>query len=126
MQGCTVAHDGKRMVVFTKPELRSLDAPITASGKPQRGGTRPGGETAHAGDAEDDLLPADEGEHLEGPSVMPAALASARVGVASQGVLPAKRRAKVPSRGSGGVRRGDRRKADAKQRTMDDYFGALE
>lgn len=33
MQGCTIKHDGQKMVIFTKQEYRHLDRPITSTGK---------------------------------------------------------------------------------------------
>lgn len=47
-QGTTKSSDGERMVVFTKPELRDLSAPIAADPKAKapRGGGSGGGQGA--------------------------------------------------------------------------------
>lgn len=48
VQGATRGHGGQKMVVFTKPELRDLSAPIAANPKAKAGG-RGGGQQAAAG-----------------------------------------------------------------------------
>lgn len=52
LQGCTLKHDGKKTVVFTKEEYRQLEGPITATGRSSAAGAGMVDEGEEAEDAE--------------------------------------------------------------------------
>ena len=116
-QGSTLKHDGAKVVVFTRPELRALDGPLPgepgaeeapdADGVPDEGGADGGGDSGAARGR--------RRRHAAGGSALAAA----------QGSKP-----KAPPRGGGSKRgggKGGERATfrDLQQRTLDEYLGRM-
>ncbi|KAI8468759.1 MAG: hypothetical protein J3K34DRAFT_459699 [Monoraphidium minutum] len=105
-KGSTLKHDGTKVVVFTKPELRALDGPIL-------------------GDPDDAAGPTDEGEEQEDPAGG-ARRRGARSGGGGGGGGGGERKRAKRGPGGGGAQgsgRGGRATfRDLQQRTLDDYM----
>jgi hypothetical protein len=113
LQGCTLKHDGKKTVVFTKQEYRQLDGPITATGRP-------------SGAAAAGMV--DEGEEAEDAEAMLSDWQKKKKQKKVQGASSSSRTAPAGGtgkRGGSGGKQQQRSRATFKQlqqRTMDDFM----
>lgn len=104
------------MVVFTKQELRSLNAPISTGSSANPGAPTP-----------DDYAPVDEGEELvEGEDGRGSQRSKKRAAAAAEGAAKRKAKGGEGAGRRGGAGRGGRATfRDLQQRTLDEYMARM-